>query len=87
MQFKNWEAKAKDYTLKAVGVDAFAYIYTPTVESSQPKHWACAKCFENRKINILQKFQDDHYVCFHCKSLIAPRINGKFISIEDAYHE
>ena len=87
MEFKNWEAKVKDYTLKEVGTGIFAYIYTPAVESSKPKHWACVKCFEDCKISILQVSNRSSYLCFNCGSTIQPYQDGQLVSIEDVYHE
>jgi hypothetical protein len=54
MKFKNWEAEAKSYTLKQVGNGIFAYVYTPAVLGSKPRHWACTKCFEDGKVYTLQ---------------------------------
>lgn len=49
MQFKNWETTSQNYILKNIGTGVFAYIYKPSVETGEPRHWACPKCFQERR--------------------------------------
>lgn len=85
MQFEKWEEKAKNYSLREASIGTFIYAYTPVVESSNPRHWACAKCFQDRKISILQRQHPPAYVCNECDTKIIPRENGNLASIDSVY--
>ncbi len=88
MESEDWERKSQDYILQSVGVEGrhFAQIYKPSVQVSQAKHWACAKCFQERKIYILSACNRHKYKCPNCGSEIAPTIDGGMLSpIESAY--
>ena len=84
----NWEALAKDYRLQAVGVEQkhFARVHRPENPSSEAKHWACAKCFQERKLYILSGHGRFDYKCPNCQSEISPIVQGGSLApIESAY--
>jgi len=85
MQCKNWEDESKNYALQQVGTGVFAYVYKPVVQTSQPRHWACTKCFENRQRSTLQYWKGYFYKCPHCGTAIEASKDGQFVSIDDAY--
>jgi hypothetical protein len=88
MQFKDWESKAKDYMLQAVGVDGthFAQIYKPSVQSPKARHWACAKCFEEQKLYVLSASDEYTYQCPNCQAELSPiESGGSLARIQSAY--
>lgn len=85
VQLKDWENKARDYTLKEVASGIFAYVYTPLVQTSKPRHWVCAKCFEERKCHVLQRQRPPSYTCPNCGAKIHPYKEGGLVSIDDPY--
>ena len=88
MKFKDWETKAKDYVLQAVGVQKlhFAQIYKPALKSQQARHWACAKCFADGKIYVLSMQGIHTYECPNCGTKISPIVQGGMPApIESAY--
>jgi rubrerythrin len=78
VKFKDWETKSKDYVLQAVGVEQrhFAQVYKPAVQPAQARHWACTKCFEERKLYVLNAHGLLHYKCPNCGTEITPIIRG-----------
>jgi len=87
--FENWELRSRDYQLQAVGAlkRDFAQIYRQSNHGSNPRHWACAKCFAERKLYILNQTHDEcAYRCPNCNSSISPIISGGLLApIESAY--
>jgi hypothetical protein len=49
-----WEAEKKRYQLKDYGGGTFAYELKASEANGEPIHRACATCFQNGKISILQ---------------------------------
>jgi len=85
VKLKEWEAKTQNYTLKEVASGIFAYAYTPAMQTSQPRHWACARCFQDNKLSVLQRQHPPTYICHSCGSKITPYKDGRLVSIEEAY--
>ena len=88
MKFKNWKSESQDYILQAVGVEGhhFAQVYKPAVQTLQAKHWACAKCFQERKIYYFSAHGRNSYKCPNCENTIAPIVQGGSLApIESAY--
>ena len=88
MKLKDWEAKSKDYVLQAVGVEQrhFAQVYKPALQSAQARHWACTKCFQERKLYVLNAHGLHQYRCPNCGTEITPIIRGGSPApIESAY--
>ena len=85
MQCKNFEAESENYVLQEVGMGTFARVYKPVVQTKQPRHWACAHCFDNHHRSILQYWKQYSYKCPHCGATIEASKNGHFVTIDDAY--
>lgn len=51
---EKWEAEKEGYQLAAVYPGAFAYAPNPETRRSEPPHWLCTTCFQNRKKSFLQ---------------------------------
>ena len=81
MSLKEWDTKKDDYELKSIQGTAFAYAMKETVETSEPPHWLCQPCFENRKKSVLQKQGPGHgehkptWRCPVCKAEIRVSYN------------
>jgi hypothetical protein len=81
----DWEPLARNYALKEVAAGVFSYVYTSSTPMQQPKHWACAKCFQDRKLSVLQRQLPPTYLCQSCGSKITPYKNGSLVSIKEVY--
>lgn len=72
--FKAWGAERERYELKQIAPGAFAYMPKPAVRGSEPPHWLCATCFENRRKAFLQKqaqiARDAIYKCPTCSGAV-----------------
>jgi hypothetical protein len=53
-RFEAWDTEKNRYELKDLGYGALAYMLKPDARSSEPPHWVCAHCYENRRIFIIQ---------------------------------
>jgi hypothetical protein len=85
VKLKDWEAQAKNYSLIEVASGVFTYLYKPTMQSDQPRHWACAKCFQERKLFVLQRQHPPSYLCQNYGSKISPFKDGSLVPIDAAY--
>ncbi|WP_050043683.1 hypothetical protein [Bradyrhizobium sp. LTSPM299] len=74
--FKAWHTRKERYELKNVGYSSFAYVLKKEERGSEPPHWACANCFENEHISIIQytskRDEGFSWTCPRCKSTIEP---------------
>ncbi|HSI52103.1 MAG TPA: hypothetical protein VLA61_27875 [Ideonella sp.] len=87
---RNWDAQAKNYFLQAVGVEQrhFVQVYKHCSSIVTAKHWACAKCFQERKLYILSAHERHSYICPNCEFKITPiAVGGALSSIESAYEQ
>jgi hypothetical protein len=77
---KEWNTGKGQYQLESVDAGKFAYVPKPVVGSTEPPHWLCTHCFENRKKSILQcqteAGRDNVWICPSCsmKILISQNI-------------
>ena len=55
VQLKDWDVEKEDYELKSIEGTSFAYMIKESVQTSEPKHWLCQRCFENAKKSALQR--------------------------------
>lgn len=85
LQLENWERTEADYVLQEVTPGTFAYVYKPAVEMAKAGHWACPKCFHERKLLILQRQYPAGYICHGCGAKITPFKDGKTAPIDSAY--
>jgi PHP family Zn ribbon phosphoesterase len=83
-EYENWERTAADYELKDLAHGVYAYVYNP-VSGGGARHWACAKCFQERKRHVLQKEYPPCYKCPNCGTEIEPIKGGALVQIEEAY--
>lgn len=84
-----WDRKSKDYQLRAVGAhrNHFVQAFVPSETSRAVRHWACANCFETRRISVLSALGRS-YKCGVCQLELDPIIQGGSLApIESAYDE
>lgn len=70
-KLKNWAAKSQNYELHSPGAGLYVYASKPGMQPDTPAHWACANCFHQQAVSILQR--EGHpakYVCHRCRSHI-----------------
>lgn len=87
-EINSWENESKNYVLQSVGVEKkhFAQVYKPLNSTNKANHWACVKCFADKKIYILNAKDRIMYKCCNCGETIAPIIRGGTLApIESAY--
>ena len=75
--FETWDAEKKRYELKNVGYACFAYMLKPEARGSEPPHFVCANCYNQRRISIIQRgFPQPGgragFFCPPCKTEIRP---------------
>ena len=72
MEFENWSKTEAQYELKEITSGVFIYSYKKINSSSEPMHWLCTKCYNEKRKSILQyrKHLPDgiHYMCNTCNS-------------------
>ena len=69
--FDKWDSEKEKYDLKTVAsTGMLAYMLKPDARSSQPPHWICTNCYQNRKPSIVQYFdsagRDLIFKCHDC---------------------
>lgn len=71
---EDWQKEATRYELKALASGVYVYTIKETAKSSEPVHYLCAKCYQERKKSILQRISKTMmgvtYICHTCKSAI-----------------
>jgi hypothetical protein len=71
---ENWEAEAAKYKLIQLITDSFVYAPNDDQLNTQPYHWLCAHCFQNKQKSLLQrgekKMRGWIYTCPACKNSI-----------------
>ncbi len=76
IEYENWNKTKSQYELKEVGHGVFVYASKRDDKSSEPEHWLCTHCFDDRKKSILQKYTTgpkvDFHFCPRCKTEIFP---------------
>lgn len=84
VRLKEWKTEAENYVLAEADLGFFVYIYKPVVDTGKPRHWACAKCYQNGKVAILQAtdVRRTEYLCPECKTRFEP---GRQVSIDAPY--
>jgi rubredoxin len=74
--FEEWDREKARYQLQAVRPGSFAYALKPDASSSEPPHWLCPTCYQQRKKSLLQKGEFDAgsygylWACPSCKTAI-----------------
>ena len=52
--FEKWETEKQKYELKIVAHGATTFALKEDGSGTEPPHWICAACYQNRKISVLQ---------------------------------
>lgn len=84
-EYEDWQRIAADYELRDLAHGVFAYVYKPAAINGEVRHWACTKCFQERKRHVLQREYPPRYKCFNCGTEIEPMKDGALVRIDDAY--
>jgi rubrerythrin len=70
--YENWEAQRARYHLERVGQGIFVYALNTDHQGSEPVHWLCTRCYDNKQKSILQRVETNDYCCPVCKMQISP---------------
>lgn len=80
-EIEDWRQEAASYELVELASGVYAYMKKKTIPLSEPPHYLCAKCYNDRKKSILQRVRQSHagmhYVCHSCSSEIIDHSNAK----------
>ena len=75
VDLKDFRREKQNYELQALGKTAFAYVYKPPVDSTEPVHWLCSRCCDQDRKSVLQfrgtdviDAQWDIWKCHLCES-------------------
>ena len=73
---KAWESEKKRYQLTSPWTGAVIYALKKSMSNSEPPHWICAKCYEDRRKSILNQHRKHsafiEFICPVCKATIQP---------------
>ncbi len=77
-KLEKWDAEKQKYELKQIsGLGAFAYMLKLEARGTEPLHWLCTQCYENRKKSVVQIFgemgADSIYKCPGCTAVFRAR--------------
>jgi len=48
-EYQNWEKEKRNYQLREVSTNIFAYNYEPIEQPVETNHWLCANCYTDNK--------------------------------------
>lgn len=78
--FETWDSEKIRYELRHVGDGSSAYVIKQEAAGSEPPHWICPNCYENRKKTILQpagraaesgwEMHEVKWTCYVCKNTL-----------------
>jgi DNA repair exonuclease SbcCD ATPase subunit len=76
-KLKEWDSIKNKFILKEVAPDTIAYVHKDSSEAASDKHWLCANCFDNEKIESIYqiKIRGNRLVIF----IIARNVKMKFL--------
>ena len=73
-EFEKWNETETQYELKSIAPGIFVFSYKETSQTTEPAHWLCANCYNDRKKSVIQldhvSATGSHYVCHKCNSKI-----------------
>lgn len=73
-EIEDWRQEASSYELTEIASGVYVYMKKKAVDSSEPVHYLCANCYNDRKKSILQRTRQSHggmhYICHFCSSEI-----------------
>ena len=71
-KFETWEAQKKRYHLQRLDPGVFFYALKQDMSQGEPTHYACPKCYEDRKRSVLHSYGSaeglETFHCVACKS-------------------
>lgn len=66
-QARKWNSRAEEYELAEAGRGAMAYRLKDAHAASQPAHWLCPNCFEEKRASFLIPERRNMMQVLHCK--------------------
>ncbi len=76
--FEKWDAEKGKYDLRCVGWGVYAFILKPEYREGKPPHHLCPKCFEDKKVSIIQHKShgpDRGHFCPSCRTTFSFRVS------------
>jgi len=67
---ENWNKERARYHLESVGDGSLVYALNTSEQTTQPPHWICAHCYEEKKKSMLQRNPYPQWLCPRCKTVI-----------------
>lgn len=67
VESENWQKTETEYELTEICPKRFIYVSKKSAESTQPEHWLCPNCWQQKKKSILQGKLERQYMCPACK--------------------
>jgi len=75
IEINNWKAIAEHYVLTEVALGVFLYANRKNDGATEPPHWLCTKCYEDKKKSIIQRDSSirdgTYYVCPNCNQRLS----------------
>jgi hypothetical protein len=62
MELEKWSQTESQYELKEIARGIFVYAYKQTAEKSEPAHWLCTNCWQDKTKSILQRTESVAYI-------------------------
>ena len=82
VDLKDFRREKQNYQFQAIGKTAFAYVYKPPMDSTEPVHWLCSTCCDQDRKSTLQyrggdiiNFGMNIWICHLCDSEIRVDVN------------
>ena len=64
-ELETWETQKQRYELREVAPRMFVYVLKMNGQVTEPPHWICPACYEQRKKSILQGFESHTFGWSH----------------------
>lgn len=83
--FETWDTEKGRYELKSVTFrGAMVFMLKPDARGSEPPHWLCPNCYQNRKKGFFQPTgamlgRDAVYGCSSCKATFAAHVQPAWV--------
>jgi hypothetical protein len=81
IDMNNWESEAQKYSLTEVCPGGVVYAINKDEAGTQPDHWLCPNCYQNRRKSFLQKGMnvgEGHmFTCALCKNQLIVRLGRR----------
>ncbi len=69
-ELENWKSESQRYQLTRFAFGSYAYSLKPGMENTEPPHYLCATCMNQRKKSILQPSSEAFLRCSLCHDKI-----------------